>query len=743
MSSFALVVHGHFYQPPRENPWSDSIDDEPSAAPFHDWNARIHAECYRANAFARIHDGGGRIQSIVNNYSRMSYNFGPTLARWIERNDSRAHAALQAADGAQRRRLGFGGAMAQAYAHPIVPLSAPADRHTQLTWGLADFRRRFGRPAEGLWLPETAANVATLATLIDLGVRFTILAPEQVAAVRAPGVGEEWTSVDRDTVDTGRAYKWMHPDGSGRFLNIAVFDGPLSRGVAFGDATRDAATFMAMARASAARSRVSEPPLVLCASDGELFGHHKKFADLNLAFTTFVEGPRSGVNPTNLSAYLNAHPPTWEMMLAQGPDGKGTSWSCAHGVGRWWRDCGCTMVAQERGWNQRWRTPLREALDHLQREAAAFYEHAAAELVVDPWGARDAYGEVVDAPLAERDAHMAEFGTERLLRGGPEARARLRSLLELQRATLLMYASCGWYFDDIAGLEASLILRFAAHAVDLMKVAGGTPPLEAMLDTLAQAKSNERPRETGADVFRLGAGDRITPERVVATVALALTAGPDTALVHELTPGHHVQLLSHSTSGDGHRMELRGRAHLTVERTGDERDASFIARWDENGGVQVSVDGVDVPPGALARDSRHRVFPLLLPGLLAARKTAPVAAARLALELGRDLVGSGAPAADASLRHGFAQLLVALVGASGPLGSGVGDLASALFDAAGNAVGHGTIERSLTEELVAERLQKRSSRAIWCAFAEKLGFSTSEETNPEGAAAAAPLPEPS
>ena len=485
----------------------------------------------------------GRIESIVNNYARLSYNFGPTLARWIERNDPRTHARLAAADAEQQGRLGCGGGMAQAYAHPIVPLCSPADRRTQLSWGLADFRRRFGRPAEGLWLPETAANAATLAELIELGVRYTIVAPEQVAAVRAPGE-DEWSSVDRDTVDTGRAYRWMHPDGSGRFLSVAVFDGPMSRGVAFGDVTRDAASFLGMARESAARSRVSQPPLVLCASDGELYGHHKKFADLTLAFSNFVEGPRQGIEPTNLGAYLAAYPATWEMELAEGPDGKGTSWSCHHGVGRWWRDCGCTMVPTDNGWNHRWRTPLRQAMDRLQVAAADFYEDAAAGLLIDPWGARDAYGEVVDAPVAARDALLAEFATPELSAGGEAARARARLLLEMQRATLLMYASCGWYFDDIAGLEASLILRFAAHAADLMNAAGGAAPVDDVLDLLAGAKSNQPGGETGADVFRRGAADRVTPRRAVAAVAMALGAAPVTSGVGRLTPGYEVEILS-------------------------------------------------------------------------------------------------------------------------------------------------------------------------------------------------------
>src|SRR5262245_33366322 len=265
-SPIALVVHGHFYQPPRENPWTDHVSREPSAAPFHDWNARIHAECYRANAFARIHDGGGRIEAIVSNYERLSFNFGPTLFRWLGWADPRAAARIRAADTEQRRRLGHGGAMAQAYAHPIVPLLTPADRRTQLLWGLADFRRRFGREADGLWLPETAVSASTLEALIEIGVKFTILAPEQIAAVRATS-HDAWTPVDRDSLDTGRAYFWRHRDGSGRRIAIAVLDGPLSRGVAFGETASHAGTFLDAVRASADRSKVDGQRLVLCASD--------------------------------------------------------------------------------------------------------------------------------------------------------------------------------------------------------------------------------------------------------------------------------------------------------------------------------------------------------------------------------------------------------------------------------------------------------------------------------------------
>src|SRR5262249_13842923 len=270
----ALVVHGHFYQPPRENPWTDEVPREPSAAPFHDWNARIHAECYRANAYARINDGEGRIEAIVDNYRNLSFNFGPTLARWVWRHDPGVAGRLRGADAAGTARLGHGGAVAQAYAHPIVPLCDAADRRTQLAWGLSDFRRRFGRPAEGLWLPETGVSPATLETLIELGGKFTILAPAQSAPVRPPprvpqtvrapdgGSGpaaraaDGWTRVDRDTLDTGRAYYWRHRDGSGRRIALCIFDGELSRGVAFGNAAERAELLLDKVHASAERSEV-------------------------------------------------------------------------------------------------------------------------------------------------------------------------------------------------------------------------------------------------------------------------------------------------------------------------------------------------------------------------------------------------------------------------------------------------------------------------------------------------------
>jgi len=726
----SLVVHGHFYQPPRENPWSDELETEPSATPFHDWNARINAECYRANAYARIHDRGGRIASIENNYARMSYNFGPTLARWIERHDGRTHTRLVAADAEQERRLGAGAAMAQAYAHPILPLANALDRRTQILWGLADFRRRFGRPAQGFWMPETAASSATLAALIELGVEFTIIAPEQVTAVRAPGA--EWTTVTRDTVDTGRAYKWMHPDGSGRFLSIAVFDGPLSRAVAFGETTHDAAAFVAAIQAAAQRSSVASP-LVLCASDGELFGHHKKFADMNLAFTTFIEGPRHGVNPTNLAAFLAAHPATWELKLNEGPDGKGSAWSCAHGVGRWWTDCGCSMMPPEQGWNQRWRTPLRAALDTLQVAAATFYEDAASALLLDPWGARDAYGEVVDEPIAERDALLATFGTEALAAGGDEARQRARLLLEMQRATLLMYASCGFYFDDVAGLESTLIIRLAAYAADLMNQAGGEPPLGDMMELLATAKSNQAAGQTGADVFRQVMQDRLTPARAISTVALARAAAPDDPL-DLVPPGCSVEVLDGMVEHRGEAVHVHGAAKVTVTRTGVPAAVVFEAGWDPAGGFRISADGEPVNPEELPREDRHRLLPFLLPRLLAA--TDPVRAASFALVMGKGATAtSGAAPVDAAIFEAFGQLLVRLLETTQSAPAALVDLALQLFDAAGPALAPGTATRNQLEERTAALLASVPHSAALDRLAGKLGFAVAPVEPPVAVAA--------
>jgi hypothetical protein len=716
----ALVIHGHFYQPPRENPWTDQIPREPSATPHHDWNERIHAESYRANSFARIHTADGRIEAIVNNYERLSFNVGPTLTRWIARRDPAVMGRLRGADEEQRRRLGAGGAMAQAYAHPIVPLCDPADRRTQLLWGLSEFERRFGRPAEGLWLPETAASPATLATLIDLGIRYTILAPEQIDAVRA-SADDTWEDVDRDSLDSGRPYLWRHPDGSGRTIALCIFDGQMSRAVAFGEAATRAESLLDAARASGERSQTTGQRLVLCASDGELWGHHKKFSDLTLAFATRVEAARRGVEVTNLGAYLQRHPPTWEARLAPGPGGEGTAWSCSHGVGRWVRDCGCNMGGGP-GWTQAWRGPLRAGLDRIRDAAARFYEDAAGDLLIDPWGARDAYGAVVDDPADVRDAALAPFGRPALTAGGEAARARARLLLELQRATLLMYASCAWFFDDIAGLEASLVIRIGAHALDLMRQAGATPPVGEVLDALAAGKSNRPELGTGADVYRRVAVHQVTATHAVAGAALEALVAPQ-AFDAQVVAGFDVTLSGHLEEQAPGLRRLEGSARARQRRLGTTTELPFLATERPGGRFEARVGGRRLSLDDLGDEARGTLVMAALPSLLPDVAALPVA--RLVTAAAREVPPDSDTPAGVARREMLARVVLTLLG-DGPAlpGAEALEICGELFDLL--ELPAGAPERRAIEERVWALLVHGRAAAPLRTLAEKVGFSRAE-----------------
>jgi len=708
----ALCIHGHFYQPPRENPWTDRVPREPSAAPFHDWNARIHAECYRANAYARIHDHEGRIQGIVDNYERISFNFGPTLARWLGRHDPDVHSRLRAADTAQLRASGHGGAVAQAYAHPIVPLCNAADRRTHLSWGLADFRRRFGRDAEGLWLPETAASPDTLETMIELGVRYTILAPEQIAAVRA-SPRDEWQQVDRDSVDTGRAYLWRHRDGSGRTIAIGVFDGPLSRAIAFGDTANRAESLIDAVKGSADRSQVHGQRLVLCTSDGELWGHHKKFADLTLSFATRVEAARRGIETTNLGAYLARHPPVWEMQLAEGPDGEGTAWSCGHGVGRWRRDCGCNMGGPHAG-NQKWRGPLRAALDIIRDAAAALYEDAAGELFDDPWRARDDYGAVVDDPPDVRDRALAKHARRRW-KASAEARLQARKLLELQRTTLLMYASCGWFFDDIAGLEGALVLRLGAHALHQMGELGARAPTAKVLAVLAEARSNHADQGTGADVMRRGAQDRITVSHAVAGAALAAAVGAPPVNV-----GWDVALSVPATRKRD-AGSLTGSALATNRRTGAVEKLSFVVNARQPWALEVKLAGGKLTVDKLDAETRATLMMASLPALVDGVRKPNVA--QMIVDAARELPPDGESAEGVTRRTQLTAVLLALI--SGKGGAPTADMlhaAAELYTIVD--LPPGARDRRVLEEHIWTLLERGRPSAALRALADKVGFAT-------------------
>jgi alpha-amylase/alpha-mannosidase (GH57 family) len=488
----ALIVHGHFYQPPRENPWTGIVDEEPDAAPFHDWNERIYAECYRANAQVSFIDQRTGVQRFVNNYAHLSFNFGPTLLTWLKRMHPETHAQIIAADAASARlRGGHGNAIAQAYSHAILPLCNERDRRTQVRWGLADFRHRFQREPEAMWLPETACNNDVLDLLIDEGMRYVILAPRQAARVRhAPET--EWQDITPGAVNTGIAYQYCHRNDPARSIAVFFYDQQLAGAIAFDRALTSSAQLVELFAESG-----RDGGLVNVATDGESYGHHFKFGDLCLAHAFEVEVPARGLRATNYGEYLDHHPPAAEIEIDHGPDGEGSSWSCTHGVGRWIRDCGCQTDGAA-GWNQSWRGPLRNALDLVRDEAAAYFEATRGTLFIDPWDARDDAVDLILDP--DRSSEFMRRQAPRNLTLPVKERALM--FLEMQRNTILMYASCGWFFNDISRIEPVQVLKYAARAIDLMDKLGLPFRRRSFLELLAEAHSNKTEMGNGADIYR-------------------------------------------------------------------------------------------------------------------------------------------------------------------------------------------------------------------------------------------------
>lgn len=488
-----IVLHGHFYQPPRENPWTGQIDEQSSAAPFHDWNERVNAECYRPNACAKISTEEG--ERVVNNFEQLSFNVGPTLLSWMEKADPEVYSRILDADTASLSRLRHGNAIAQAYHHTILPLDSLWDARTQVKWGLGDFAHRFGRRAEGMWLPETAASDETLRVLIEEDIAFTVLSPYQAARWRP--VGGEWVDVAHGAIDTRRPYRYLHPDGSGRYITLFFYDGEVAQAIAFGNLAASSEGLL-----DAFGERAAEGHLVHAATDGETFGHHHPGGEIGLALGLFVEAPGRGLEVTNYAAYLGEHPSEHEVRVWAG---EGTSWSCAHGVGRWSRNCGCSTGGGD-GWSQAWREPLRAAFRLIKSHADKVYLQLGKVLLHDPWDARDCYIEVVTGATGLED-WMARKAVGSLDRAD---RDRAAALLELQRNAMSMFTSCAWFFSDVGGTETVQNLRYAVRTLELLETLGRPMPEELLMSSLAQAKSNDHANGSAADILRsLTPGARI------------------------------------------------------------------------------------------------------------------------------------------------------------------------------------------------------------------------------------------
>ncbi len=480
----SICIHGHFYQPPRENPWLGTIERQPSAAPYHDWNERIAAECYRPNAAARILDNAGNPLATSNNYSRISFDFGPTLLTWLELAAPDVYAAVIAAD-----RLAHN-AMAQAYNHMILPLAHPRDRATQVIWGSRDFAHRFGREPEGMWLPETAVDLDSLEDLAAAGIRFTILAPRQARRVRRFG-GSRWQDVSGGRVDPHFAYQVRLP--SERHITVFFYDAGVSQSVAFEGLLNDGRAFGArLAEAFDARRR--EAQLVSIATDGESYGHHHRFGEMALAAALRFLDERPEALVTNYRAFLATHPPVREVEIVDN-----SSWSCVHGVERWRADCGCNSGGFPM-WHQAWRAPLRSALDWLRDHLAPAFQQAAAKMLWNPWAARNDYIDVLlDRSPASETRFLRHHARREL---APQERELLWNLLEMQRYAMFMYTSCGWFFDDISGIEAAQILAYAARAVELARQCLGLDLEPSLLRRLALARGNVPQYPDGRAVYQ-------------------------------------------------------------------------------------------------------------------------------------------------------------------------------------------------------------------------------------------------
>ena len=488
----SICIHGHFYQPPRENPSLEYVELQDSAYPYHDWNERITAECYAPNAASRIMDAENRIVRIMNNYSRISFNFGPTLLSWLEERSPSVYASIQAADKlSQESFSGHGSAIAQAYNHMIMPLANARDKRTQVIWGLRDFQHRFGRSPEGMWLPETAVDLETLDLLAEFGVKYTILAPRQASRVRKLGA-RSWKDVSGDRIDPTRAYLVRLP--SRRKMSLFFYDGPIARAVAFEGLLNNGEHFANRLLSGFSDTR-DWPQLLHIATDGESYGHHHHFGEMALSYALDHIDRDQLAKITNYGEFLEQHRPTHQVEIFEN-----SSWSCAHGVERWRSNCGCNSGGHG-DWNQEWRGPLRAALDWLRDALAPCFEQKAKLLLKDPWAARNDY---IDVILDRSEESLRKYFAKHALRElRPEERVTALKLLEMQRHAMLMYTSCGWFFDELSGIETVQVIHYAGRALQLAMDVFESPGLEAQfLAHLAEAHSNLPEHRDGAAIYQ-------------------------------------------------------------------------------------------------------------------------------------------------------------------------------------------------------------------------------------------------
>lgn len=555
-----ICIHGHFYQPPRENPWLEEIELQDSASPYHDWNQRVTFECYAPNAASRILDSDRKIIDIVNNYKKISFNFGPTLLYWMEaRRPETLRAIIEA--GTQDKKLfsGHSSAIAQAFNHMIMPLSNYRDRRTQIIWGIKEYEQRFHGKPEGIWLPETAVDKKSLDIIAEMGLKFVILAPHQIARYRKIG-DSEWSEAIKE-LDLRMPY--LCKLESGRTISLFIYDGQISKDVGFNNLLDNGEAFAD--RFIKAFSGEADQ-LVHIATDGETYGHHHPKGDMALAYSIYHIESKNLAKITVYGEYLEKHPPSHEAEILEN-----TSWSCPHGVERWKADCGCN-TGSHFGWNQAWRAPLRWAMDWLREALILMYESEAGKYLKDPWGARDYYIDVILNRSAENVNKFLYVHAGREL--SRDEKVKVLKLLEMQRHAMLMYSSDGWFFDEISGTETVQVIKYAARAMQLAKELNGSDLEPEYIKILNQAKSNLPEFGDGARIYEAFVRPATLDLLRVAVhyaISSLFSEYPEKAKIFS----YIVEKGSYDIKKAGEEKLAIGKVHVSSEITWEESDFSF------------------------------------------------------------------------------------------------------------------------------------------------------------------------
>jgi len=565
MKNKYTIIHGHFYQPPRENPWTGEIEPQDSALPFHDWNERIASECYTPNTCSRVLNEESLINKIVNNYVYFSFNFGPTLLQWIEHHTPETYKKILEADKkSMDLNNGHGNAIAQVYNHVIMPLASDDDKRTQIEWGIKDFTHRFNRFPESMWLAETAIDTKTVNLLIEYGIKFIILSPHQADRIRSFN-SMSWIDVSTGLIDTRVPYRIFHRDNDDKvnkkkYLDVFFYNASLSSAVGFEHLLTDAFSFAERIQHSF-DSWSPAGQAVIIATDGESYGHHEKHADMCFSAFCTRETANRDFSITNFGNFLEMFPPQFEVVLKSGPHGEGTAWSCAHGVGRWCRDCSCSTGGLH-NWNQKWRAPLRESFNYLKHEINAMYDKKLKLHVRDLKKLRNDYIDVI-----LNTENKAAF-VKKHVKSPKKSfnKSTMFKLLEAQHNAQLMYTSCAWFFADVSGIEPVQNMKYAAKIIEILDEFTDKDTEAEFLKILDKANSNIQEQGSGKDCYERYVKTSIyQPEMIIGNYAI------ETFVLNEVTDRkifhYKLHTVLHEKKHDGSSPVYKGMVKITNEKT--------------------------------------------------------------------------------------------------------------------------------------------------------------------------------